>query len=216
MESEPIRRIFASNLQRLFEEKGMQKNALADFVGVSDNTITNWTHGHKMPRMDKIDKICSFFGVRRSALLEMPVALNADTAREVGSPVAAIPIYGRIVAGEPIEAVQEVIGHTYIERDKAASGQYFALKVFGASMEPTVTDGDIIIVHKQESVDNGQIAVVLIENEATVKRIYSDRRGLSIVADNASVFPPRLYTNEEVESMPIRILGRAVNVSHEL
>lgn len=82
-EQESIRRIFATNLKRLFAEKELQRNALADYVGVSDNTVSSWVNGHKIPRMDKIDKICRFFGVNRSDLLELPVVLHADAVRNI-------------------------------------------------------------------------------------------------------------------------------------
>lgn len=210
---ESIRQIFSSNLQRLFDEKGYQKNALADFVGVSDNTVTNWTHGHKIPRMDKIDKICSFFSVPRSALLEASVNIHADAQREIGLPVAMIPIYGRIVAGEPQEAVEEILGYTAIPQ-KARAEDYFALKVFGNSMNPTFFDGDTVIIHKQPTVENGQIAVVLIENEdATVKRVFVEEDGVTISADNPAVFRQRFYSIKEVELLPVRILGRVVSFS---
>lgn len=208
---ESIRKNFSSNLQRLFREKGLQKNALADFVGVSDNTVTNWAQGHKIPRMDKIDKICSFFGVPRSALLEVHVNLHADTSRAVDQPVAMIPVYGRIVAGEPMEAVEEILGYTALPDKNARAEDFFALKVFGASMQPTFLDGDTVIIRKQPTVDNGQVAVVLIENEeATVKRVFIAPDGITISADNPAVFRQRFYTNEEIELLPVRILGHVV------
>ena len=85
---ESIRRIFASNLKRLFAVKDLQRNALADFVGVSDNTVSSWVSGRKIPRMDKIDLICRFFGVNRSDLLELPVSLHADAVRNITPPPA--------------------------------------------------------------------------------------------------------------------------------
>ena len=64
-----LREIFCRNLNRLFLDSGKQKKELAAFVGVSDNTVTSWVKGRKVPRMDKIDMICSFFGVSRSSII---------------------------------------------------------------------------------------------------------------------------------------------------
>ena len=64
-----LREIFCRNLNRLFLESEKQKKELAAFVGVSDNTVTSWVKGRKVPRMDKIDMICSFFGVSRSSII---------------------------------------------------------------------------------------------------------------------------------------------------
>ncbi len=72
-----LRDIFRRNLNRLFAESGRQKKELAAFVGVNDNTVTSWVSGRKVPRMDKIDRICAFFHAQRKDLI-LPAAPSAE------------------------------------------------------------------------------------------------------------------------------------------
>ena len=90
-----------------------------------------------------------------------------------------VPVLGNVPAGIPIEAIQEIIGEEEIDRKTALSGEYFALKIKGASMEPRIFDGDIVIVKRQPNVENGQVAVVLINGEdATVKIVEKNEDGI--------------------------------------
>lgn len=94
----------------------------------------------------------------------------------------------------------------------ADKGEFFALKVKGDSMSPTIIDGSVVIVRKQNSVENKEIAVVQIngDEEATIKRIQKQEHGLALIGDNALVYPPHYYSEEQVRSLPVRILGKVV------
>lgn len=78
-------------------------------------------------------------------------------------------------------------------------------------MEPTIHDGDTIIVRVQESVENGQIAVVLVDGEdATVKEVKETEDGLTLIGHNVAVYAPHFYSREEVAKLPVRIIGRVI------
>ena len=130
----------------------------------------------------------------------------------------AVPILGRVAAGIPIDAIQEVEGWEELPRAMAAKGEYFALRVKGDSMSPTITNGSIVLVRKQNAVENKEVAVVLIngDEEATIKRIQQQERGLTLIGDNALVYPPHFYSEEEVAALPVRIIGRVVEVRKEV
>lgn len=207
------------------EKHEMQQKELAEKICIDPAVLNRIVKNRRPVRSDELEAIANVFHVPADALLERddPITFVGPLSKEKpikkpvsGEPVTMIPIYGRVVAGDPCEPVQDIIGYTPITEHEARQGEYFALKACGASMEPTFSDGDILIVKKQETVDDGQIAIVLIGDEATVKRIYCDERGVSIIADNAAVFRPRLYTNEEAETLPIRILGRVVKVTRDV
>lgn len=77
-------------------------------------------------------------------------------------------------------------------------------------MLPTISDGDTVLVRRQNDVENGEIAVVNINGEdATIKRVYKSEQGITLVADNPSVYPPHFYSNEEIGSLPVIIQGKA-------
>ena len=89
-----------------------------------------------------------------------------------------IPVLGSVPAGIPIEAIQDIIDYEEISDEMARGGEYFALRVKGASMEPRIREGDIVIIRKQEEIANGEIAVVMVNgNDATIKKFYKDENG---------------------------------------
>lgn len=124
-----------------------------------------------------------------------------------------IPVLGRVVAGIPIEAVEEILDYEEITPELAASGEFFALKIRGHSMEPRMMEGDVVIVRRQDDVESGDIAIVLVNgNEATVKRVKKQEDGITLIATNTSVYEPHYYSNKEIEELPVRILGRVVEL----
>jgi repressor LexA len=128
-----------------------------------------------------------------------------------------IPVLGTIVAGIPITAVENIIDYEEISQEMAKTGEYFALVVKGSSMEPKIYEGDVVIVKKQSTVDNGDIAIVLVNgNEATIKQIQRSQSGITLVGFNVAVYPPHIYTNEEIEDLPVNVIGKAVEVRRKL
>lgn len=128
-----------------------------------------------------------------------------------------IPVLGTIVAGIPITAVENIIDYEEISQEMAKTGEYFALVVKGSSMEPKIYESDVVIVKKQSTVDNGDIAIVLVNgNEATIKQIQRSQSGITLVGFNVAVYPPHIYTNEEIEDLPVNVIGKAVEVRRKL
>ena len=120
---------------------------------------------------------------------------------------------GAVVAGEPIEAIEDIEGYEEIPESLARTGEFFGLRVRGASMEPTLQEGDVIICKSVQTCDTGDIAVVMINgDEATVKEIKRGMDGVTLIGHNVSVFPPKFYSNQEIESLPVRIIGIAYEV----
>ena len=124
-----------------------------------------------------------------------------------------IPVLGRVVAGIPIEAVEEILDYEEITPELAATGEFFALKIRGHSMEPRMMEGDVVIVRRQDDVDSGDVAIVLVNgDEATVKRVKKQPEGITLIATNTSVYEPHFYSNKEIAELPVRILGRVVEL----
>ena len=119
-----------------------------------------------------------------------------------------IPILGQIRAGLPLYADEHIEGYTYTELNGGA--EYFGLRVTGDSMNAAhINLGDILIVRRQNTVENGEIAVVLVDNEAaTVKRFYQEGHTVTLVPQsNNPDHRPQLY---DIRKTPIRILGKVV------
>jgi repressor LexA len=122
-----------------------------------------------------------------------------------------VPVLGYIRAGIPLDAVEEILDYEEVDPAMAAKGDLFALRVKGDSME-RIREGDVIICAETPCVESGTVAVVLVNgNEATVKKVVKHKEGLSLVAFNPA-YSPMFYTNEECETLPVRIVGRVIEL----
>lgn len=179
-------------------------------VGVSKATIQRYEKGAitNIPS-DKIEKIAK-------ALSTTPAFLMGWEDKSNRLKGVRIPILGRVVAGIPLEAITDIEGYEEITPKMASLGEYFALKIKGHSMEPKLTEGDIVIVRKQEDVDSGDTAIVLVNgDEATVKQIKKTEAGIMLIGFNVEVYQPHFYSNEQIEALPVRIIGKVVESRHK-
>lgn len=205
----------AEKLKMLRELKGMSQADCAKALGLDRTTYVKYENGGSVRR--NVEKLARFFNVSTDYLLgntDTPVdpAPAQPPAQKVTRYTYRIPVVGRVAAGQPILAQEEIIDYEYIdERLHKGGDQYFGLVVKGSSMEPTIHDGDTIIVRVQETVENGQIAVVLVDGEdATVKEVKESEDGLTLIGHNVAVYTPHFYSREEVEKLPVRIIGRVI------
>lgn len=124
----------------------------------------------------------------------------------------SINVLGRVAAGIPIEAIEDIIDTEQISADLDATGDFFALKIHGDSMEPKFSEGDVVIVRQQEDAESGDIVIATVNgDEATCKRLRKLRDGIELISNNPS-YAPMFYTNQEIINKPIRILGKVVEL----
>lgn len=216
MPNDEIQTIFRKNLKFYLAQKQSSQLDLANYLNVSNTTVNNWVKGYSMPRMDKVDKICQFFMINRSDLLESNPQ-EEFTGNQSSPKGIRIPVLGKVAAGIPIEAITDIEDWEEIPQSMAKTGEYFALKIAGKSMEPRMMDGDVVIVRRQSDVDSGDIAVVLVNgNDATVKQISKSDAGLTLIGWNLSVYTPRTYNKKECKELPVTILGKVVEIRGKL
>ncbi len=124
-----------------------------------------------------------------------------------------IPVLGLVAAGIPIEAITDVLDHEELPAHMFRDGsEFFALRLKGDSMEPRMKSGDVVIVRRQETCDSGDIAIVCVNgDEATCKKVLIQPNGITLLPLNPS-FEPIYYTASEIESRPVRILGKVVEL----
>ena len=196
------------------KERRLQLNKtleeVGSVVGVSKATIQRYEKGAitNIPS-DKIEKIAK-------ALSTTPAFLMGWEDKSNRLKGVRIPILGRVVAGIPLEAITDIEGYEEIIPKMASLGEYFALKIKGHSMEPKLMEGDIVIVRKQEDVDSGDTAIVLVNgDEATVKQIKKTEAGIMLIGFNVEVYQPHFYSNEQIEALPVRIIGKVVESRHK-
>lgn len=204
---------FSERLRQLRTECGISQQALANSLGdISKSSINMYERGEREPGLEMLEAIADFFNVDMDFLLGKSNIPNKARAGAVlpdniipMPEMRKIPLIGCIACGAPILAEEHI--EDYIDIPKHIHAD-FALTCKGDSMiNARIFDGDIVYIRKQDTVENGEIAAVLIEDEATLKRVrlYDDH--ISLEPENPQ-YRPIVYWGEEMNS--VHILGKAV------
>ena len=178
---------------------------VADMLGVDRTTYAKYESGASEPNFEILKKLSQIYHVQSDVILGMSNHLN-----EIGSKL--IPVLGEVAAGIPIDAIENIVDYEEIDSALASTGELFGLRVKGHSMEPRICDGDTVIVRQQPDVDSGEFAVVLVNgSEATVKKIKKSPNGLGLIPLNPA-YAPTYYTPDEIENLPVSIVGKVVEL----
>lgn len=188
-------------IANLREEYGWKQYELAQKMDLNPAALNKIENGKRSIKEEEISKVAQIFGISTDTLL------GVNTPR----PGNRIPILGTVVAGQPAYAAENIVGWEEVTDKVSMQGKLFALKVKGSSMEPEFKEGDIVIVREQPDIESGDIAVVLINgDEATLKKVKKDPNGLFLYAFNQAVYEPHFYSNNDIETLPVRIVGRVI------
>jgi len=192
-------------------EKEGSKATFAKKIGIPVTTLQSMlSRGVGNSSVNNVIKVCKGLGITTEDLERM--AVESSWQKDIiHFQTKKVPLLGEIAAGEPILATEDF--KTYVEIDDALHVD-FCLKVKGDSMiDARINDGDIVFIRKQPEVENGEIAAVLIDNEATLKRFYKNNGGVILKPEN-SKYQPKYYTEKDFKD--IRILGKAVFFQSEV
>ena len=192
MEEDIILEIFSQRFSNLINENNIDISFLLKQLGIKskstiyrymNNVNPNWLMGHDVSKENK---------------------LKSNTP----SNSAVVFVYGTIPAGIPMECIEDIIDTEEIPSSMLKGGkQYFGLKVKGDSMYPEYLDGDTLILLKQDDCESGDDAVVMVNgNDGTFKRVFKNENGIILQPLNSN-YQPMIYTNEQIENLPIRIIG---------
>ena len=185
----------------------MTQAEVAKFLGVNQNTYSYWETGKTKIDNVSLSKLAEIFNVSIDYLLDIQPPVKG----------VRVPIYGSVPAGIPLEAIENIEGYEEITPALASKGEYFALKIKGESMSPFILNNDIVIVRKQSEIESGDIAIVLVNgDEATCKTVKISDDGITLIGHNTLVYPPHFYSQKEITALPVRIIGRVVEVKRSL
>lgn len=206
MSEKEIQSIFSKKLKYYLKLRNKTQLDLAKAIGVSNTTINNYVKGYNTPRMDKIDKICNYLNIERSNLLEDKEE-NNNTSQGI-----KIPVLGTVAAGIPISAVEDILDYEEIPQSWQNQGEFFGLKIKGDSMKPDINDGDTVIVKQQSTANNGDVVIALVNgDDATCKKFEKLDNGIMLISNN-SEYSPMYFSNEEVITKPVVLVGRVIEL----
>lgn len=200
-------------LKKRRKELGLTLAQVADAVGVTEATVQRWESGNiKTVRYEKLAPLSSLLGVSPADL--MGWSSDDDLPSNISriEPMQKIPLVGQIACGTPILAEQNIEDYVDLPGHIRAD---FALTCKGESMIGAgIRTGDIVYIRKQEEVENGQIAAVMVGgDEAALKRVYTKPGVVQLVAENPNI-APAVFIGKEAEQ--IHIIGLAVAYTHVL
>lgn len=199
-----------NNLRQLRKARKISQKELADQLHVGQSAISNWENGTRDMDSATLVTLAKFFDVSTDFLL------GTDSLPEDRQSAIHIPVLGRVPAGIPIEAVQDILDYEEISPEMAATGEYFALRVAGDSMAPRMRNGDVVIVRCQSDVTSGDVAVIIINgSDATVKRVLKKENGIVLQPSNPG-HEPLFFTQDEIRDLPVIIVGRVVELRAKL
>ena len=191
-------------IKELRQANNIKQAELARAINVSQATMSEYETGKYEPDIETLKKIADYFDVT----VDYIVGGNR-VSRKHG---VKIPVYRAVAAGIPIEAIEDIVDYEEIEPELSATGEFFGLRIKGRSMEPRICEGDVVIVRKQDDADTGDTAIVLVNGyEATCKRIKKDGHGIALIPNNPS-YEVKYYSAEEISSLPVRIIGKVVEL----
>lgn len=205
---------FSSRLKEAMESRGIRAAKLSDMTGISPPRISQYIHGKYIPNGDALCQLAQALLVDEAWLMGKDVPMDPLPLPENASPMALhyYPVLGQIACGQPLLAVQEHSGFAVSTDDRPD----FCLTAKGDSMiGARIFDGDEVFIQTSNTVNNGDIAAVIVDDEATLKRVYyyPTEERLVLVAENPA-YPPMEFTGDQLND--IHILGRAVSVNIKL
>lgn len=190
-------------IRNLRENKDFNQKDFAKLLDLNVNVLSRIELGTRPARDDELLKIANCLDVSVDELLG-----NVNNLKEKSF---KIPVFAYVSAGNPLFTNEEIVDWEELPIEYKSQGDFFALIVKGKSMEPRFCEGDVVIVKKQNDVDDGELAIVLVNgDQATFKQVRKSDSGITLIGTNTAVYLPHFYSNEEIESLPVAIIGKVV------
>lgn len=196
------------------DKMGISQVDFANKIDVSKQTLYKYENNiiTNIPS-DKIEAIATLAKVSPAYLMgwdnNIGPVIGGSKEKKKG---IVINVLGRVAAGTPIEAIEDVIDTEEITEEMASTGEFFGLQINGDSMEPKMSKGDVVIVRQQDDAESGDTVIVTVNGtDATCKRIRKYRDGIELISTNPS-YEPIFYSNEDIETKPVKVIGKVVEL----
>ena len=206
---EKLAKLIGRNISNLLLKRGKSQKDLCDNLGFSPASVSSWVNGTRIPKEGNIVLMAAYLGCSVD-----DIALDPKEAHRKRS--FSIPVYARVGAGPPLEASEEIIDREEISERMASLGSFYGLRIDGDSMEPRIVRGDVVIVRKQDTADDGDIVIAIVnQNDAVCKRLKKYKGGIALVSNNP-MYEPMYFTITDTQDIPVRIIGKVVELRGKL
>lgn len=194
--------IFADNLKHWLSVKHKSQVFLAEELGISEAAVSHWCKGTKMPKVDKIKRICELLRIDMSDLLEPRDRVKIAVSYN-------LPIFASVSAGFGTYGDNEIIGYfPYNARSEQEASEMLCVIVEGDSMSPEIKDGDTLIVRRQTSIDSGDTAIIRIDEDTFfVKKVTYDADSVTLHSVNP-YYPDKKFEGNEL--LRVNIVGKVM------
>lgn len=192
-------------VKKMTAEQNMSMSELARRVGIAKSAISRYFNGTRELPLNRIGDFASALHTSPNFLLGM----EEEPPKPQG---IKIPVLGTVVAGIPISAVEDILDYEEVPQSWQNQGEFFGLRIKGDSMQPKMDEGDVVIVRQQSDANNGDTVIVLVNgDDATCKKLQKTDNGIMLVSTNPN-YLPMFFTNEEIVTKPVVILGKVVEL----
>ena len=188
------------------EDLKLTKRELAKRIGVHESSINKYEKGLVDIPLSKISELARVLKVTEAYLM------GWEEKSEQPPQGLKIPVLGTVAAGIPISAVEDILDYEEVPQSWENQGEFFGLRIKGDSMKPDINDGDTVIVRQQSTANNGDVVIALVNgDDATCKKFEKLDNGIMLISNN-SEYSPMYFSNEEVLTKPVVIIGKVVEL----
>ena len=207
---------FQNRLKKAMEIRNIKQVDLVNSTGLDKTLINKYLSGVTNARQKKLTILADALNVNEVWLMGYDVSMDRILKTdELGNPVVSIPLLGTVKAGYDYLAQENWIGTVDVDKKLSDGNELFALKVKGDSMFPVLVEDDIVIVKKQNDFENGDIVVAIINgDEATIKKGKKSENSILLQPFNTN-YEPLIFTKEEMETIPVSIIGIVKQLKRE-
>lgn len=223
---------FANRLNKALKYNNMKAIELSNKTGINKSLISNYLNGNFKAKQDKLTEMAEVLNVSETWLMGYDVSMDREWLKdseidnatlinnfyiEDDSKNIKIPILGKIPAGVPLEAIEEIDGYVEVSKSIVKDPyNLFALRISGDSMNPEYKTNDIVIVKKQFEFNSGDDCVVMVNgNDATFKRVIKQEDSIILTPLNNN-YEPTFFSKKDIIDRPVKIIGVAIEVRRKL
>jgi repressor LexA len=206
----PLKKAISNNIKRLMKERGWTQLKTSEMSGISKSTLSDYINCKTLINPGNVEKLAKAFNVKKS---DIDPSFNLDSVTETQSNYIVngfvkLPVVGRISCGNGVIAFEDIERYEDTPASWLNGGEYFYLIAKGDSMiNARIQDGDLLLIRRQDDVENGEIAAVLIDDEAVLKRVYKTGENVILQSENPN-YPPIILDG----NTNIRIIGKLKKV----